>query len=524
MSEKQSPHQDFVNDGPADDDDVIIELTDEVKPQTEKNRETAPTEKPSLTLDEENLNSDGEEGVQPEADSEVDEDEIIASAIEESLGPDEDDTISLPEELELFSDDAEPTLKLDEEPDDTGNDRFDSRGEAALEMENDSPALDPEEEIDLEYEGNETDTDLFAVEDQQPLEFDPAEDLPDLASQIEIDLDDDDDEQDADPAGVNDWQRDADADIPAPLAADSLMDQQSREESIQAVDDFDFEDGQADEFEPVIEQPDDAVSSRDPLRERLDLLEVTPKETLDFEPDESTSQLDDDFEFEVENGDEDTVIPLNGLVEAGTQPDDDIIEITEFDEYFPADDENLSEAAEVLNLSEDQEDDFIELIDVEEDPAADDEEIINFEDPQTEAVDDDINRFFSEAIEEEAAFAETASGPLADEPQPPDALAPEFLDSELAVASLPTDPDADDSADAQKTPADDPAAVPLPADLTSDQIETAIERVIDEKFSARIESIIYDVIEKAVTREIKRLKENLFQNGGPDDEPEGPID
>ena len=304
MNDKKSPHQDFVNDGSSD-DDVIIELTDEVAPQTEKHREIPPDESPTLKLDRELEDSEAEDSHGPsmdgspmEVDNGIDEDEIIASAIEESLGPNEKDTLSLSEEIEPFSDDAEPILRLDEEPDDTASDRFDSGGETALEMENDLPTLDVEEEIDLEFEGDETDADLFAVGDQQPLEFDPVEDLPDLASQIEIDLDDDDEEQNGGLTGADDRQPDSDEDMPAPLVEDSLTDEQIREEQIQTADDFDFADDQADEFEPAIEEPDDDVSRKDTLQEHLNLLETTPDETLEFEPDENVSPLEDDFEFE----------------------------------------------------------------------------------------------------------------------------------------------------------------------------------------------------------------------------------
>ena len=432
MNDKKSPHQDFVNDEPSD-DDAIIELTDEVEPQAMNVSRTSQDESQTLKLDEEMMTAEPENGDRTspdsppiEADDEVDEDEIIASAIEESLGPDEDDAISLSEEIDQISDGTGPILTPDDEPDD-----------------------------DVSHEG-------------------------------------------------------------APRA-------------------------------------------------QVDFLESTQEENLNFEHDEKLPPLDDDFEFETDDEDENMVVALDEPEDIGAQANDDIIEITEFDEYFPEDDEPGSEPEELLDLSDVDEDDFLELIEVEEDPAANDEKIINFGDPETESMNTDINRFFSEAIKEEVSFEDKSPGPLddiaadgitgdmmpvdselsmetarllsagrsediisedhpiSDTQGPPDAFLPGQLEPEPEVASLPTDQAMDGGNDAQESFPDKSAAVTLPANLSPEQIETAIERVIDEKFSGQIENIICDVIEKAVTREIRRLKESLFQNDSPESNPDGSI-
>ena len=297
----------------------------------------------------------------------------------------------------------------------------------------------------------------------------------------------------------------------------------------------------------------------------MDFLESTQEENLNFEHDENLPPLDDDFEFETDDEDENMVVALDEPEDIGAQANDDIIEITEFDEYFPEDDEPGSEPEELLDLSDVDEDDFLELIEVEEDAPANDEKIMNFGDPEAESIDADINRFFSEAIKEEVSFEDKSPGPLddiaadgitgdmmpvdselsmetarllpagrsediisedhpiSDTQGPPDAFLPGQLEPEPEVASLPTDQAMDGGNDAQESFPDKSAAVTLPANLSPEQIETAIERVIDEKFSGQIENIICDVIEKAVTREIRRLKESLFQNDSPESNPDGSI-
>jgi len=389
MNDKKNPHQDFVNDRPSDDEE-IIELTEEIIPQTEKI--------PTLELDEELLNAEPEDNLlsdrndlKTEHADAVDEDELIASAIEESL-------------------------------------EFDADGE-----------------------------------------------LPDLASQLGIDLDKEDEQENM-----------------APLAEDLEID------------------------EPGHEQEDSVIS-----RENL----------------EQT---------------------------AAAHIEDEIIEITEFDEYFPDDDDSAPDTGEVLELTDDQGDDFIELLDVEEEETAVDEKAADFEKRSTETMDDGIDRFFSEAIEDEIALTGDGSGSLEEPPvaglsedrppgdssMPRQAMAPEFLPdkepaenvlfeetvspdeqkapgtpvSESAVAAPEAASLAGDNYDDRPSPADAAVAAPIIANLSIDQIEAAVERVIDQKFSGRIENIIYDVIEKAVSREIQRLKENLLQKAGPADAADSSID
>ena len=287
-------------------------------------------------------------------------------------------------------------------------------------------------------------------------------------------------------------------------------------------------------------------------------------EPLGFEDDEDLLDLNGRADLETD----DEVIPLGGFNGLDAEDREEIIEITEFDQHFPADGEALLKQSGILDKSGADEEDFLELIDIEEDRLSDDEAIAEFRNSPEAAVDDKINQFFNNELEEDQPASLTPESIFSDElenqvTEPILDDSPKMksgLDDEvLAVAEDASDVNSEPAAEADipnlddekfdfdfdhrsiaqqvdhldsflsESAADEPQVAPLPVDqaaeeeigldnpqimkgldglqsMPAEKIEAAIERIINEKFSDKIEGIIYEVIEKAVSKEIDRLK------------------
>jgi hypothetical protein len=284
-------------------------------------------------------------------------------------------------------------------------------------------------------------------------------------------------------------------------------------------------------------------------------------ESLDFENDNG---LLVDLEDVTELEDDDEIIPLDGSGDFDAESEDDIVEITEFDQHYPTDSDKMLEQAGILDTADEEEDDFLELIEVEEDRQTEEEAIIGSGEWDEKSEFTKLDDFFSEESEEEELEPKAAETDF-DNASPDewqlakqeaedaeDAPAPELAaqtavpESEDEAFNFNFDPGAIaqqvDRLDAflSEDPIDEPEAASPPEDyaaeenatpenlaaephseelaaFSSAQIDKAIERVINEKFSDRIENIIYDVIEKTVAKEIERLKGVLLGNSPPDD-------
>ena len=283
---------------------------------------------------------------------------------------------------------------------------------------------------------------------------------------------------------------------------------------------------------------------------------------MDFENDEDLlADLDGVTELE----DDDEIIPLDDLENFNAENEEDIVEITEFDQHFPTGSEKILQQAGIMDTTDGGEDDFLELIEVEEDRRSEEEKIIGIGESDAKSEYDELDNFFSDALEEEELenegegslfgnapddVAESAeqlaegvedgfapslelaaktatpdskeepfdfnfdSGAIAWKADRLDAFLSETPSAEPEVASLNEDYTPRDKV-IQQDFGDGPDPEELSA-ITPGQIDKAIERVINEKFSAKIENIIYEVIEKAVAKEIDRLKGVLLDNTPPD--------
>ncbi|MDB4442251.1 hypothetical protein N9219_02405 [bacterium] len=641
MSEKKDPHPEN-NPVDFDDNEDIIELTDEVivKPkEDDENVDLQNTDAPVPdTLSDLPLKTDGKEpkfddgddifdlGGTAETDSlengpvvdlneafaddenAMEEDDIIASAIEESLGADdedlEEDRINLTEEADTSAAKNDEAIIFDNEDDEP-----DALSEPAVEeLEKDGGIFETEEEIELEYESDEDEYDFFALDDKKPLEdletitmadedpddagdddfdfgpvpnldidsgeddeiiamdteppvkpdllaFDDEEtlefeeigDLPDLTDEMEFEFDDGDDENGF--ADSDDQITEDSDDIIARAVEKSL----APDEVIAQID-------LAMEPEFEFTEDSDTVAEEDEPVAGEDLAATTAEEILKLAAVDDLPDIDDDIDLEFEDEDDGTDIENFGNLESEvenlsieelediTAEEEDIIEITEFDEHFPAEDEKRLERAGILDASDSDEDDFLELIEVEEDDTAEDEEAIKFNNSEEQSDGDEIDNFFSETIEDEPEFENDEMEPLEDTPvlntdmamatAPPADEDEEFdfsLDSsdisqqvdrldtffsddpatEPDVASLPAEPLAEEATEDENQPAVEDAIESL--SVTPDQIDSIIERVIKDKIGGNIENIIYEIIEKAVSKEIDRLKGALLDHESPGD-------
>ena len=486
MIEKKDPHQKTITDDPSDDDD-IIQLTDEVITKPQENDRTAGPQKSAnisaQTAKTESVSDDGDDIIDlkdtpetelsededfidlddPVADEriEIEEDEAIASAIEESLGADEDELdaekIRPTDESDLESQEDEGGIILD-----TGDDDLAAQSDPdAAVMQKAEDVFDAEEEIELEYESDEDEYDFFALDDQKTLE-----DLETI-SMIDEEPDEDvDDDIRFDPVAGLDIDSDEDDEI-IPLDPDqhegpdlmALEDKETLEfeDSSDVPDltdemDFEFEDDEdesvmaAEEelsakdsddiiaraveksltqdeataqidlaMEREFESPDDnGIMAKDDAPQTAEdiIAALAQEDTLKFEEDEGLSDIEDDIDPEPAY----EVLHLNEFDDDTTEEEDDIIEITEFDEHFPEEAEKKIERAGILDAAEPDEEEFLELIEAEDDGQTEDEEIIEVNQSEEQIVQDEIDNFFSETLGEEPEFESDDTQPVEETP------------------------------------------------------------------------------------------------------------
>ena len=630
MIDKKDPRQNSVRTDSSD-DEAIIDLTDEVIIETEEDDDVIDlkdglndeahetdnaeedeaftvweaTSKPDtlkedviLELDDQFADDETGEG----------EDELIASAINDSLGSDEDEPSEKDDEFEVKASDDDVII-LDNEQDAVEESSVEIADDDTAGTEGDDDLFDLEEEIELEYEMDEDEDELVALDDErsedQPdfvnmvlgetdksgrsaqteepteyLEFDfhqlndipdmneggegtppttavmdaetlgndDIEDLPDLADVTELDFEDDD-EADNETTTIGE-ETDSGDDIITRTVEQSLGSDDESER---------FKAAEKIEFEPTDDA--DLIALDTNPQEDGQSVALEDDEPLDFENDNG---LLVDLEDVTELEDDDEIIPLDGSGDFDAETEDDIVEITEFDQQYPTDSDKMLEQAGILDPADEEEDDFLELIEVEEDRQTEEEPIIGIGESDEKTEFTELDDFFSEESEEEELepkaaetdfnyaspdelqLAKEEAEGAEDAPVPELAAQTAVPDSEDEAFDFNFDPGAIaqqvDRLDAflSEDPIDEPEAASPPEDSTAagkaiqenlaaepqseelaafsaGQIDKAIERVINENFSDRIENIIYEVIEKTVAKEIERLKGVLLDNSPPDD-------
>ena len=556
-TDKKEPESDD-----EEDDDDIIDL--DGTPETESQAEGG-----AIDLD---------EGIS-DYESTMGEDDIIASAIVASLGADDDDNPAAlsdhaaPAALQderVF--DTEKEIELEYESDEDEYDFFALDDKSNLEeletitMDDEEPddavdddiLFDPVANLDLNSDegdgiiGMDDDPqegpDLMAFDDEATLAFGGSGDLPDLTDELEFEFDDEDDE-DGFAAADNQVAEDSDDIIAMSVEKALAPDEVTTQIDLAMEPGFEFT------------EDSDIMAEDDEQAAEADLIATTIEEIRELAEADGLPDIDDDIDlkFEDEEGDsdiddtgdlepEDEVLPIEDFGEHAAEDEDGIIEITEFDEHFPEEDEKKLELASILDALDSDEDDFLELIEVEEDGLAGDEEVIEFNRPEEQIDEDEIDNFFSESLEDKPVFENEGIEPVEEKPALSTDMAmatvspadedeefdfsldsseismqvdrlDTFLSDDLAaepeVASLPEKPLVEEETVDEDQPAVEDKAVPLP--VTPDQIESILEDALKNKFGGKIENIICEVIEKAVSKEIDRLKTALLESTRPGD-------
>lgn len=273
----------------------------------------------------------------------------------------------------------------------------------------------------------------------------------------------------------------------------------------------------------------DETSTELQEEEEEEILRPLDESVLDFEGDDTTATLTDNTGIGAD--------------------DDEIIEITEFDEHFPAEkDKEILDFQDSADHAISEDEEFLELIDVDDEDLLENADTIEFDTAEEKMEDAEIENFFSEPFEEEIELDQNGKDNLADSlgmdlesviEMTDDLDQDEKTDFATGAAALSAakaeigknlvdDPNRDVNVAAQHKEKPEPAefrpeASQLAAEIadlgtiSSRQIEDALERLINQNYSEKIESIILQVIEKTVSKEIEKLKELLLEGASTDE-------
>jgi hypothetical protein len=243
----------------------------------------------------------------------------------------------------------------------------------------------------------------------------------------------------------------------------------------------------------------------------------------------------------------------------------EVMEITEFDDILSEDDNELITLTDDREESEPEEE-FLELIEVEEDSLPEtadkaiEEEIIQFDEPQSDIEDVELENFINDSVNEEIQIGDELEDDLVNSlgietgaeislteqkseteefdfnvdtseiSEKIDQLDSIFFDdtqseSEYVEETGLDDDDEDAESEKEDIRINDQESLEQPASdvaasamgLDPDQIEKSIEQFIEQNYSEKIESMITAIIEKAVAKEINRLKNVLLEDDSAED-------
>lgn len=452
-----------------EDDDDIIELTDEV---------TTPQPSGKENIDEEEVDIDDEE----------DDDVIPLTQEIDSLDDTDEEEVELPRDL-----DWDDTLLEDDETEETTDE--------GLFTLTDDMAIETEENADLEASrpdtaaGLDTEEDMFELSDDLEI-MSAGEDQ--LLKPIDAGPDDDDSN-----VSLTD-----EAEIEAP------------DSDIIEIDEFD-EQFPAENFDTA-----DSI----PAEEDLDSDEDEFLELIDVE--EEGMYDDDEEEDEEENGAVIDLVAAKEVREEEDEPDEEFedelidfgveeeeMEDAEIESFFS---EPFDEKDEEIEFDQGLEDEVAESLgidlDSDMDMSPEESEIAKSlgmnlgpgleMDEDTDEADQPPGMDFGAAVdmpeeeyEEETIDFNADTDIITDEQEEPGTI---LFDH--SVAEEPPEAVDGDIARADETETADLGTI------SSRQIEDAIERLIQNNYAEKIESIIVNVIEKAVSKEIQKLKDALLDD------------
>ena len=198
MIDEKDPRPESVK-ADSSDDEVIIDLTDEVIIKTENEDEileltddlpaeaskTVEKDKTSGIAEDEDILASNETEISEsrvggtiidrtgqieEDQDDMDEDQLIASAIAESVGADEDEDLEVTEEFDLNASDDDDILIMDNDRNEAHENLSAMAGDRTAEANVDEDLFDLEEEIELEYELDDDEDELIDLDDERAAE------------------------------------------------------------------------------------------------------------------------------------------------------------------------------------------------------------------------------------------------------------------------------------------------------------------------------------------------------------------
>jgi hypothetical protein len=364
------------------DDEVIIDLTEEINVKTKDDIG-------NLELSE-NLTDEAQQDIESDEASKFDDDEEILELDETR----DEDVLDLEAEVEQeyeWDDDEDELLDLDDQRTEDNQDFV----ELMLGASNESGQRDDDEEqtefLELETEENDhvialdadrnQETEGNALTEEETPEFVISDDLPDLESITNFGFEDDEDD-----LAVAEPEADSPNDTIARAVEKSIGSGRDRDQ-VDLVDQAEFS----------MEDDDTILDLDGPQEGDEEVLAVEAEETLSFEDDDDLLELNERADLETD----DENISLDGFNGLDADDSEEIIEITEFDQHFPADGESLLKQSGILDESGEDEEDFLELIDIEEDHVSDDEKIAEFSNSPEATDEDKINQFINDELEED---------------------------------------------------------------------------------------------------------------------------
>ena len=336
----------------------------------------------------------------------------------------------------------------------------------------------------------------------------------------------------------------------------------SAQEMLPEIDQHDL---QLPEFSPEPSPEDSSKVSDKPSEEKF--LDFEALRTEFAETENNVHEPENlSFDEEDENNDDDIEIPFLAS-EQPLKADDtnEVMEITEFDDILSEDDNEMITLLEDREESEPEEE-FLELIEVEEDSSQEaagdkiEEEIIQFDEPQEDVEDVELENFINDSLNEEIQIGDeleddlinslgTEAGSeinLTDQTSETEEFNFNINTSEISekidqldtiffdetqsetenddgTAAEDENSDAEtENEDIRSTDLESLEQLPSNVDLSgleinANQIEQSIERFIEQNYSGKIESMITAIIEKSVAKEISRLKNVLLQDDSDED-------
>jgi len=546
----------------SSDEDIIIDLTDEVVVKSDNSNDifdlseaVSPDSSESNDLE---LSFDDEEDIIDLEDAETsggwlrdikdpfpdDDDMTIASEIGESIGLDDDDRLYLPEDVDQEFDSEDEIFLLDDDETDESTDVTYRETSESAQKEVSEEELEIEEEIELDIQTDEEeDFDVVGLTDEHSKESD---DIIATAVKDSVSADDDQikltEELDLASGKDNDFidldseeHEDSEDDFVA-LAEEVSLDFEDETELFDFDDDTDFE----------FDEDVDIASLGADQADNDTIIALAGEEPSDFDEDETQFEFDAKSDFE-SDGDTD-IISLEDSkdnVAAAEQREDteeEIIEITEFDEHFPTD-QDLTEPEDASVESELQPDDSVDIVEADKDRFEREAATTGLSDSENDSIDHEavldsetnLENDLGDNLEKLAAMepGDIMSAAIAmSASQKADVISDSEEESTEADHAHPSISDVSAAKPDETSPSEEQTAVEesaldtetqqqltsVPLNVTPELIDAAIERLINEKFSGRIEDIMYEVIEKAVTKEIDRLKEILL-DGSPAEDP-----